>query len=96
MYAVTVTFTLKPGTAEAFMPQILLNARSSVANEPGCHQFDVCHNPDTPETVFLYELYTDLAAFEAHQTMPHFKACNEAIDHLVADKQIATFSVVER
>lgn len=95
-YAVTVVFDIKPGQMEAFMPLILNNARCSVRDEPGCRQFDVCTDPDHPNTVFLYELYDDLAAFEAHQNMPHYKATGPKVADLVANKTLRTFSQVDR
>ena len=95
-YAVTVTFDLKPGMQDAFMPHILFNARSSVANEPGCRQFDVCTDPSQPDTVFLYELYDDLAAFEAHQQMPHYLATGPKIGDMIAQKHLRTFEQVDR
>ena len=63
MYAVCVTFRLKPGTSETFMPLMLDQARNSLALEQECHRFDVCASDDG-QTVFLYELYTDAAAFD--------------------------------
>ena len=95
-YAVTVTFDIKPGRMEEFMEHILFNARSSLRDEPGCRQFDVCTDPSRPDTVFLYELYDDLAAFEAHQTMPHYKATGPKVADLVADKTLLTFAHVDR
>ncbi|WP_299280958.1 putative quinol monooxygenase [uncultured Tateyamaria sp.] len=95
-YAVTVVFDIKPGQMEAFMPHILENARSSMRDEPGCRQFDVCTDPELPDTVFLYELYDDLAAFEAHQTMPHYAACGPKIADLVANKTLKTYARVDR
>ncbi|WP_299152100.1 putative quinol monooxygenase [uncultured Tateyamaria sp.] len=95
-YAVTVVFDIKPGHMDAFMPHILQNARSSVRDEPGCRQFDVCTDPALPDTVFLYELYDDLAAFEAHQGMPHYIACGLKIGDLVAGKTLKTYAQVDR
>lgn len=96
MFAVTVTFTIHDGKMEAFLPLIRKNAQASVANEPGCQQFDVCTDPERPNQVFLYELYDDEAAFEAHQEMPHYKATGPAVSGLVADKELRTFSTVLR
>lgn len=96
MFAVTVTFTIYDGQMEAFLPLIQKNAQSSVRDEPGCRQFDVCTDPDRPGQVFLYELYDDEAAFEAHQEMPHYKATGPAIAGMVADKDLRTFSSVAR
>jgi (4S)-4-hydroxy-5-phosphonooxypentane-2,3-dione isomerase len=95
-YAVTVVFDIKPGRMEEFMQHILVNARSSVRDEPGCRQFDVCTDPNQPNTVFLYEVYDDLAAFEAHQTMPHYRATGPRIADLVAGKILRTFERIDR
>jgi quinol monooxygenase YgiN len=91
MYVVIVDFTLKPGKADLFMPLMTENADRSLTDEEGCHQFDVCTDPDNPETVFLYELYTDRAAFDLHLAAPHFKAFDAAVAELVADKKVRTF-----
>ena len=94
MYAVTVTFTLHQGQAAAFLPLMLDNARASLRKEPGCRQFDVCTDPDAPDTVFLYELYDDRAAFDAHLASPHFRAFDTAVAGMIADKRIVTFREV--
>ena len=72
MYVVIVDFKLKPAHAAAFHIAILANARASVTDEPGCRQFDVCVDPADNTKIFLYELYDDYAAFEAHLKTPHF------------------------
>lgn len=94
MYAVTVTFTLHPERAGDFLPLMHANAARSLADEPGCHRFDVCTDPEAPGTVFLYELYTDRAAFDAHLAAPHFKSFDAATREMIAAKQIRTFREV--
>ena len=42
MYAVTVSFTLRPGARADFLPLMAENARLSLQREAGCRQFDVC------------------------------------------------------
>ena len=93
-FAVTVRFQIKPGQMEAFLSHMRVNAASSVRDEPGCRQFDICTDPAQPDTVFLYEIYDDEAAFETHQTMPHFAATGAAVGDLVADRQLITFASV--
>ncbi|MDC0738270.1 putative quinol monooxygenase [Cognatishimia sp. SS12] len=93
MYAVCVTFTLKPGQTEAFLPLMIENARQSRALEVGCQQFDVCRAGDV---VFLYEIYDDRAAFDLHLAAPHFKSFDAAVGAMVADKQVTTFDEVLR
>lgn len=96
MFAVTVTFTIAPEHLDKFLPLIEENARASVRDEPGCHQFDVCRTSGTPGLIFLYELYSDEAAFKAHQTMPHYAEFNAKAVGLVADKTVTTFENVSR
>lgn len=96
MFAVVVTFQIVPGQMEAFLPLIRANAHGSLTHEEGCHQFDVATDPDRPDEVFLYELYTDEAAFKVHQTMPHFKTCGAATGHMVAAKDLRTYSNIHQ
>ncbi len=95
MYAVTVTFTLHPGALAEFLPLMTANARTSLQEEPGCGQFDICLG-DTPDTVFLYEIYDDRAAFDAHLASAHFKSFDAAVTDMIADKEIRLFGEVIR
>ncbi|MDU8910309.1 putative quinol monooxygenase [Aestuariicoccus sp. MJ-SS9] len=94
MYAVTVTFKLRPGTAPRFLELVRTNAAASLRDEPGCHRFDVCHAEDRPDEVFLYELYGTRADFDAHLATPHFARFDDAIGDLVEDKHIALYEQV--
>lgn len=96
MFAVTVHFEIQSDKMQFFLPLIHANARASVQNEEGCHQFDVCADPARPNTVFLYELYEDEAAFEVHMLQPHFKAFNAETEGMITSKAIATFAEVMR
>ena len=91
MYVVTVTFRIKPEHAEAFLDAIRENARMSMETEPGCHRFDVAVREDGPETVFLYELYTDRVAFVAHLETQHFQSFDATVTDWVASKDIACY-----
>ena len=95
-YVVTVTFQVVPGQMDAFVPLIEQNAQASVHNEAGCYQFDVCTDPDRPRDVFLYEIYADRDAFEAHLEAPHFKSFDAATAAMVADKSVTIFEHVNR
>ncbi|MEL6681048.1 MAG: putative quinol monooxygenase [Pseudomonadota bacterium] len=94
MYAVCVNFVLKSGMSKDFMPLMLENARVSKQQETGCHQFDVVIDSCDPNTVFLYELYADRAAFDAHLASKHFKVFDKAIRDLIADKIVQTWDTV--
>lgn len=96
MYAVTVRFEINPETADAFLDLMRQNARASVRDEPGCHQFDVCTDADRPGEVFLYEIYDDRSAFEAHLTTAHFISFEAASAPFVSDKQVQCFARVDQ
>ena len=94
MFAVVVKFKLKPESKDRFLALMRENATTSVRDEPGCHQFDVATDPDRPEEVFLYELYTDPTAFEEHQQTTHFMLFDDATSAMIAEKQIQTYRTV--
>jgi len=94
MFAVVVTFEIKEDDIAAFMPLILENARVSQIDEEGCLQFDVCVDPENPKEVFLYEVYTDRAAFDAHMQTAHFADFADKADKMIADKTVKLYSEV--
>lgn len=91
MYVITVLFKVKPEHAEAFATEMEANALASLENEPGCHQFDVAYAPDDPTTCFLYELYTDRAAFDVHRGMAHFKSFDATVAPWLESKSVQVF-----
>ncbi len=93
-FAIIVTIKLKPGTAEAFEPDILANAEAAVRDEPDCHQFHVLQSRDNPDHFFFYEVYTDTAALDTHREQPHFKKFFEEAGHLVEDRDIQQVNVL--
>jgi (4S)-4-hydroxy-5-phosphonooxypentane-2,3-dione isomerase len=88
MFVVIVEFSLKAEHRTAFIEAMLANARVSLAEEPGCHHFDVNASPDDPNLIHLYELYDDRAAFDAHLQSPHFLSFNRTVQEFVADKRV--------
>ena len=92
MYVVTVEFAIDAAHWAAFLPKMLENARMTREREPGCRQFDVCIDDAKPSVVFLYEVYDDRAAFDAHLAAPHFLAFAAATQAMVARRTIATWS----
>ena len=91
MFVVTVKFELVPGAEAAFMPLMHTQAKNSLELETECHQFDVCTDPEKPGTVFLYELYSDEAAFQLHLASDHFKQFDADVAALVQDKQVQLY-----
>ena len=94
MHVITVDFTIHPEHLAAFMPLMLENARISRETEAGCRRFDVCRDPAQPDRVFLYELYDDRAAFDAHLAAAHFKAFDGLAKTMVANKAVHAYELV--
>jgi quinol monooxygenase YgiN len=70
--ALAVTWEAKEGEADA-VADILQRMAAAVKSEPGTLAFWP-HRSTTDDRVFLlYELYTNAAAFAAHQETEHFK-----------------------
>lgn len=78
--ALVVQFHVKPEHRAAFLSHMRAHAAATLAEVDGCLQFDVLipkevrfdvpvHEEDN-KRVFLYEMYRDDAAFQAHVTSP--------------------------
>ena len=88
MFVVCVEFEIMPRHLDDFLAAMLKNAAQSHSLEAGCQQFDVCQGQQNPNTVFLYEIYDDEAAFEAHKAARHYHEFNHAIDGMVVKKSV--------
>ena len=94
MLVVTVTFEIAPGRMPAFLPLMRAQAQTSLEREPGCHHFDVCVTDDD-RSVFLYEIYRDKAAFEAHLQSAHFKTFDASVSSLIQKKEVRHFRLLD-
>ena len=83
-FVIIAEFEVKADRLEEFLKLARTDASRSVANEPGCRQFDVTVDRERPNRVVLYEVYDDEAAFDAHVETPHLKAFRAGIEGLIA------------
>ena len=60
----------RPGHEDAFRARIVDLVRA-VRQEPGCVTFTAYEARDVPGRFYLYEVYTDAAAFAAHLRTEH-------------------------
>ena len=72
MYVIIAPIQIKPGCKEQFMEAIIPDAIGSVNDEPGCRRFDVIQDAGDENRIWLYEVYDDEDAFQAHTQAPHF------------------------
>ena len=93
-YVITVTFNLKPGMRDRFLQFVRDNAAKSLRNEVGCRRFDVCVPRDGAMRVFLYEIYDDEAAFNAHLATSHFQAFAEATKGMAENVELGKLELL--
>jgi len=91
MYIVTVLFHVNPQFAASFLEQMINNARTSREKELGCLQFDVCDDPMHKDRIFLYEVYADRAAFDAHLASAHYKSFEKTVGPWITAKDVRTY-----
>ena len=94
-FALVVTLKIKPNSSDKFIPLIMENRRSSLANEEGCRNFIVMKNLESEDTFHFYEEYDDLDAFKAHQNSEHFKKYYEVAKDLMVERIWHRCEIVE-
>lgn len=72
--SLVVSVRVLPGRRAAFLTGISRNAVASVRDEPGCLRFDVAADAADPDLFWVYEVFADREALEAHRRTPHFLA----------------------
>lgn len=92
-FTVIAEFQIMPGELEAFLELAHEDARRSLADEAGCHQFDVLTDETDPTRVVLYECYTDRKAFETHLDMPHYAPFKSASTPLLSSPPNVRFFI---
>ncbi len=64
MYVIIAPIQIKEGYKDRFIEAVTEDARSSV-------RFDVIQDANDANRIWLYEVYKDEAAFQAHTQTPH-------------------------
>lgn len=93
-FTILVRFRIADGEMASFLPLMIDNAEASRRDEPGCERFDVLQPQADRDTILLYEIYTDRAAFDAHCTSPHFKHFDAATKTMVAEKEVTVLDLL--
>ncbi len=72
-FVLVVELEIVPSELENFRAAIKENGQAAVRDEPGCREFNIVFEKDSPTRVFLFEVYDNAEAFAAHQASAHFK-----------------------
>ena len=73
MLGLFVTMQIKPGFSDQFREASIDDSEGSIRDEPGCLRFDTLQSDSDPNRFYMYMVYADEAALEAHHNAPHFK-----------------------
>ena len=63
-------------------------------HEPGCHEFNITVSLKDPNHVFIFEVYDNAAAFEAHRATDHFKKYAATTKDMVAKRDARALASV--
>jgi quinol monooxygenase YgiN len=82
-FAVAARWVARPGEEDEVLRCLQELAPPSRA-EPGCRFYQANRDPEDTRVFFLYEIYDDRAAADAHWASPHFEqhAAGDAIPRL--------------
>ncbi|MCY4462774.1 MAG: putative quinol monooxygenase [Albidovulum sp.] len=90
-FVVLAEFKVKEGRLEEFLALARDDSAHSVADEPGCRQFDVIASPEEPNVVVFYEVYDSRNDFDAHLSAPHFERFASGHPELIAAQHPTRF-----
>src|SRR5262249_5845296 len=82
-----------PGQIDAYLAALKENGAAAV-HEPGCHEFDITVSPKEPNHVFIFDVYDNAGALEAHRATDHFKKYAATTRDMVAKRDARAFTSV--
>ncbi|MCH8847824.1 MAG: antibiotic biosynthesis monooxygenase [Chloroflexi bacterium] len=88
MLVLMVNIKVKPGRRDDFIAAIREDGEGTTTKEEGNLQFSAIQDSDDPDRFFLFEVYRDEAALDAHRQMPHFLKYREATAGLYAEETV--------
>jgi (4S)-4-hydroxy-5-phosphonooxypentane-2,3-dione isomerase len=93
LYVNAVDLDIKPEDTEKYLAALRENGAESV-KEPGCREFNIHTQANNPNHVFIYEVYDNAAALEAHRTTDHYKKYAAATANMVAKRDVRAMTSV--
>ena len=93
VYINAVDLVVIPSEMPKFLEAIKENGASAV-KEPGCREFNITVLANNPNHVFLYEVYDNEAALNAHRQTEHFKKYQAATANMIADRNVRAMSLI--
>ena len=82
-----VNLDIVPGQIDNYLAALKANGAEAV-KEPGCREFNIHVQANDANHVFIYEVYDNAAALEAHRQTPHFKKYAATTANMVAKRDV--------
>jgi quinol monooxygenase YgiN len=82
----TAHLRVRSDSVAAFRDRLVRHASTTLAAEPGCHQFLIHQDITDPTLFLLVEHYADQAALDAHRVAPHYLAFREDVKDWVTGR----------
>lgn len=95
-FVVIAEFEVKADCIDAFLALARDDAQCSLAEEPGCRQFDIVLPEAGSNAVLFYEVYDSRAAFDAHLLTPHVGRFRAGFPALITAERPVRFAVRAR
>jgi autoinducer 2-degrading protein len=93
IYINSVDIDIVPGQIENYLASLKENGAASV-HEPGCRAFNIAVSQKNTNHVFVFEVYDNAAAFDAHVQTDHFKKYAATTKDMVAKRDPHPLSLV--
>lgn len=87
LFVSAVDLDIAPAETEKFLAALKENGAASV-KEPGCQRFDIMVLASNPNHIFIYEVYDNEAAAQAHRTTDHFKKYAATTATMVTKREV--------
>ena len=92
--ALAVEIPVLPEHRDAFETELKDHAAKTLAGEEGCVQFDAHASLEDPNLFFIYEVYADENALEAHRASPQLAGYREATADMVIERRLKEWSAL--
>lgn len=86
LYINAVDIDVAPGQIENYLAALEANGAAAVKTEPGCREFNITVSQSDPNHVFIFEVYDNAAALDAHRQTDHFKKYAATTKDMVAKR----------
>jgi len=85
-YVQLVDYEIAPADLQKFIEALKENGAATI-KEAGCRQIDISQSASNPNKIFIYEVYENEAAVQAHRASDYFKKYLATIKDIVVVKR---------